>query len=78
MDDDRLWELLGQAEIEMWRRMYVKSLMQVERREEREIKTNITDADMIKLHIDIALQNGDKEQFMTLTEQLRGLTQSSA
>lgn len=69
MDEERLRELLGQAEREIWRRMYVRTI--VRKATEPEIETSITDADMIKLHIDIALRNGDKEQFMTLTEQLR-------
>lgn len=34
------------------------------------IDTNITDADMLRIHIDIALDNGDKDLFMKLTEQL--------
>lgn len=34
------------------------------------IKTEITDADMLRIHIDIALDNGDKVLFMKLTDQL--------
>lgn len=74
MDEDRLRELLGRAELELWMREYTRSLMQhVKQRDEERIETDITDADMVRLHIDIALRNGDKEQFMTLTEQLREL-----
>lgn len=37
----------------------------------RFIKTSITDLDMIKLHIDIALKNRDESLFMLLTRQMQ-------
>lgn len=33
--------------------------------------TNLKDEDMIKMHIDFALENGDKDRFMELTGQLK-------
>lgn len=39
-----------------------------------QIETNVTDADILKLHIDIALDTGDKELFMELTDQLKEVT----
>jgi len=36
--------------------------------------TNLTDEDMLKIKIDWALENGDKEMFMKLTEQLKELS----
>ena len=38
------------------------------------IETTVTDKDLLKLHIDIALQNKDKEAFMKLTNQLQEVT----
>lgn len=76
MDEDRLRELLGQAELQVWMREYTRALMQEVMKPE--VETDITDTDMIKLHIDIALKNGDREKFMTLTAQLRGMTQLNA
>lgn len=74
MDEDRLRDLLGFAEREIAKRMYIREFIrQVTETSEPEIETDITDADMIKLHIDIALRNGDKEQFTVLSEQLRGM-----
>lgn len=35
------------------------------------IKTIITDRDMLKVHIDIALKHGDKKMFMKLTKHLQ-------
>lgn len=38
---------------------------------EYDCHSNLTDEDMIKIHIDFALENGDKEMFMQLTGQLK-------
>ena len=35
------------------------------------IKTNITDKDLLLMHIDIALDSGDEKQFKLLTEELK-------
>lgn len=40
---------------------------------EYEANTNLTDADMIKMHINFALENGDKEKFIELSNQLKEL-----
>lgn len=37
-------------------------------------QTSLTDEDMIKLHIDFALENGDKEKFMELSGQLNKIS----
>lgn len=37
------------------------------------IQTDITDIDMLLLHIDIALDSGDSELFMQLTNELKGM-----
>lgn len=41
---------------------------------EYECHTNITDEDMLKMHIDFALENGDNKQFMKLSKQLKEVT----
>lgn len=38
-------------------------------------ETVVTDEDMLKIHIDIALENNDKEMFMKLTNQLNEVAQ---
>lgn len=37
------------------------------------IKTSLTDKDMLLLHIDMALDSGDVDTFMQLTEALNGM-----
>lgn len=37
------------------------------------IKTVVTDKDMLLIHIDMALDAGDMEMFMRLTDELRGM-----
>ncbi|QNK86454.1 IDEAL domain-containing protein [Sporosarcina sp. resist] len=37
------------------------------------IKTDVTDKDMLLLQIDIALDTGDMEMFMRLTNELKGM-----
>lgn len=41
---------------------------------EYDCESNLTDEDMIYMHIDFALQNGDKETFMRLTNQLKAMS----
>lgn len=41
---------------------------------EHSCSTEITDEDMIRLHIDFALENNDKEAFLELSNLLKGLT----
>ncbi len=52
---------------------------QMRRRENIEsgCTSKLTDADMIKIHIDIALQNNDRDEFMKLSKQLKELEVSS-
>lgn len=40
---------------------------------EYEANTSLTDADMLKMHINFALENGDKEKFIELSNQLKEL-----
>lgn len=42
----------------------------------KEVDTTVTDEDMIKLHIDIALKNNDREEFNRLTNQLKELNEN--
>ncbi|QNK89418.1 IDEAL domain-containing protein [Sporosarcina sp. resist] len=37
------------------------------------IKTDVTDKDMLLLQIDMALDSGDMEMFMRLTDELKGM-----
>lgn len=41
------------------------------RKEEFDCKTKITDEDMLRIHIDIALREGERETFLKLTNQLK-------
>jgi len=51
-----------------------KSLQSAIRQRDKEnLKTSITDEDMLRLHIDIALKNNDRYEFYRLTNELREL-----
>lgn len=70
-------EVLGMFE-ELMRRALEAEIRKIApriiyQRLEHDCHTILTDEDMIRLHIDFALEQGDKETFMKLTNQLKEL-----